>query len=147
MVTGLEAAGVVLALLPLLVNQLENYATGFEKLKLLRRYRRVFSAYALGIGTQPTIFLNNLEKVLEGVVEDEDKIGALINEPQGNLWKDVSLQDRLKAKLGRSHDVFMGNIIALHDLLVTLSDRLGLKISTGFSVCFRYGAASAENSN
>jgi hypothetical protein len=85
MVTGLEAAGVVLALLPLLVNQLENYATGFEKLKLLRRYRRVFSAYALGIGTQQTIFLNNLEKVLEGVVEDEDKIGALINEPQGNL--------------------------------------------------------------
>jgi hypothetical protein len=100
-----------------------------------------------GIATQQTIFLNNLEKVLEGAIDNEDKIRTLINEPQGNIWQGVSLQDNLKAKLGLSYDVFMGNMIALHELLVTLSNRLGLDISKGFGVCFRYGAASAKNTN
>lgn len=49
MVTGVEVAGLALALIPLLVNQLDNYARGFERIRALRRYRRELQSYATGL--------------------------------------------------------------------------------------------------
>ncbi|KAJ0417768.1 hypothetical protein BJY00DRAFT_325327 [Aspergillus carlsbadensis] len=133
MVTGLESVGVALAILPLLVNQLDNYARGAEKIRAWRRPRRILYKYALDIGTQYTIFRNSLVELLDGVIENADKINELINNPEGGLWQDVRLQERLKARLGHSHDVFIGNVLSLNDSLIRLSERLGLDLSNGFN--------------
>ncbi|KAL3484151.1 hypothetical protein BJX62DRAFT_244210 [Aspergillus germanicus] len=133
MVTGLEAVGVALVILPLLVNQLDNYARGAEKVRALRRPRRTLRKYALDIGTQYTVFLNSLEELLDGVIDNADKIRELINNPQGGLWRDASLQERLKARLGRSHEVFMANVLFLNDSLIRLSEKLGVDLSNGFN--------------
>ncbi|KAL2848860.1 hypothetical protein BJY01DRAFT_153054 [Aspergillus pseudoustus] len=132
MVTGIEAISMALAVLPLLVNQLDNYAKGLERTRDWRRVRRTFSKYSLDIGTQHTVFLNNLEDLLDGIVDDEDKFRELIKNPQGALWRDSRLQDKLRARLGRSHDVFMGNMVSLHDCLIKLAKRLGVDLSNCF---------------
>jgi hypothetical protein len=135
MVTGFETVGVALAMLPLLVNQLDNYARGAEKVRAWRRPRRHLRKYALGIGTQRIIFLNNLEELLDGLIDDEDTIRELIDNPQGGLWQGARLQISLKARLGRSHDVFMENMVSLNDGLIRLSEKLGVDLSNGFNVC------------
>ncbi|KAF3401612.1 hypothetical protein F1880_010064 [Penicillium rolfsii] len=124
MVTGVEVAGLTLAVLPLFVNQLDDYIRGIEKVRGMRRYRREYKAYSVGLNTQYVILLNTLEQALEGVVDDEDEISKLITEPRGAGWKEPSLQSRLHLKLGRNYDVFLNNMTGLWELLRQLSERL-----------------------
>ncbi|KAL3488394.1 hypothetical protein BJX62DRAFT_240090 [Aspergillus germanicus] len=88
--SGLEVAGVVLAILPLVVNQLENYVQGLETLKSFRNrtYRRDLQRYLNKTRTHRPQFLNTLEQVLEDAVNDEDEVSELINNPTGPLWGD-----------------------------------------------------------
>lgn len=128
MVTGIEAAGLALAILPLFVNQIDAYVRGIEKIKALRRYKRELKGYSIGLSTQHAILLNTLEQALEGVVDDEDQVAELICNPQGDGWKDPDLQKRLRRKLDRNYEVFMGNMAALAELLEQLSHKLDIGV-------------------
>ncbi|KAF7155950.1 hypothetical protein CNMCM6106_007862 [Aspergillus hiratsukae] len=77
MVTGIEATGVVLALLPLLINQLDNYLQGLETLKSFtaKRYLRELESYLTNLGAQQAIFLNTLGHALKDtLIVDEATI-------------------------------------------------------------------------
>ncbi|KAL4937770.1 hypothetical protein BDV06DRAFT_232360 [Aspergillus oleicola] len=110
--SGIETAGLALALFPLLVNQLDSYARGIEKFKVLRRYKNALADYALELGTQRMIFLNNLEQALDGVVDDDER-------------------KRLQIKLGRNHAYFVENMASLHAMLVNLAKKLDVDITRG----------------
>ncbi|KIX08475.1 uncharacterized protein Z518_03131 [Rhinocladiella mackenziei CBS 650.93] len=129
MVTGVETAGIVLAVLPLVVNQLDAYVQGIEALKgfRTRRYRRQFEEYSTRLGTQHAILLNTLEQSLEGLVDYEDEISELISNPRGPLWKDSCFQKKLVRKLDRNYGAFTRTMTELSTLLETLSKKLGLE--------------------
>ncbi|KAJ5153675.1 uncharacterized protein N7500_009114 [Penicillium coprophilum] len=127
MVTGIEATGVALAILPLLVNQLDNYARGLEKIKGFRRYKWQFEDYSTGLSAQYAILLNTLELSLEGVVDDHDQRSELIRNPMGPGWTEAAFQRRLIEKLGRDYISFTGTANGLCRLLEDLSTRLGLE--------------------
>ncbi|EXJ58705.1 hypothetical protein A1O7_06134 [Cladophialophora yegresii CBS 114405] len=129
MASGIETAGIVLALLPLLVNQLDSYVQGIETLKgfRTRRYRRQFEEWSTRLGTQHAILLNTLEQSLEGLVDYDDDISELINNPRGPLWRDPSFQKSLAQKLGRNYGAFLRTMTELSTLLDTLSSKLRLQ--------------------
>ncbi|KAH8803310.1 hypothetical protein F5884DRAFT_805071 [Xylogone sp. PMI_703] len=129
MVTGIEATGVILAVLPLVVNQVDAYIQGLQTLSTFRtrRYRRVLEGYSTKLGVQKAILLNTLEQVLEGVVEYEDDISELINNPRGDLWKDTAFQEKLSRKLDRNYGPFTNAMAELSTLLEDLSKKLKLE--------------------
>jgi len=127
MVTGIEATGVALAILPLVVNQLDNYARGLEKIKGFRRYKWQLEDFSSGLSAQYAIMLNTLELSLEGVLDDHDQRSDLINNPGGPGWKDAAFQSRLIKKLDRDYIPFNGTVRALCRLLEDLSHKLGLE--------------------
>lgn len=124
----MEAAGVALAILPLIINQLDNYVQGLETIKSFgaKRYRRELESYSSSLGTQQAIFVNTLERALDGVVEYEDGLDELRNNPLGDLWKRKSLQASLHEKLGRDFYPFNQMMVEIATLLEELSRRLGL---------------------
>lgn len=124
----MEAAGVALAILPLVINQLDNYVQGLETIKSFgaKRYRRELESYSSSLGTQQAIFVNTLERALDGVVEYEDGLDELRSNPLGNLWKRQSLQTSLHEKLGRNFHPFNRMMIEVSTLLEELSRKLGL---------------------
>ncbi|KAJ0415838.1 hypothetical protein BJY00DRAFT_292767 [Aspergillus carlsbadensis] len=126
MATGIEAASLALAVLPLLVNQLEAYVRGIEKIKVLRHYRSEFALYSVKLGAQRVMLLDTLEEALKGVVNDNAKVSELLSDPQSQSWHDKCLQDRLRNKLGRSYDPFVGIMTELSELLDRLSERMGI---------------------
>ncbi|KAJ9646305.1 hypothetical protein H2204_000968 [Knufia peltigerae] len=136
MVTGIETVGVVLAILPLVVNQLDAYVQGIETLKGFRnkRYRRQLEEYSTRLGTQHAILLNSLEQALEGVVEYEEEISDLINCPLGSFWKDQAFQRKLRRKLDRNYDVFIRTTTEISRELQFLSAKLGLDSSTSAQI-------------
>lgn len=128
MVTGIEAAGLALATLPLIVNQADNYVQGLETLKTFRsrKYRRNMEGYYNNLSTQRTILENVLERCFQGVVEYEEDISELISNPLGPLWHDPTLQKMLSKKLGRNFDNFIRTVTELAGLLEEFSKKLGL---------------------
>ncbi|KAI1629830.1 hypothetical protein EDD37DRAFT_671581 [Exophiala viscosa] len=135
-VTGVETAGLILAILPLIVNQIDAYVQGIETLKVFRdrKYRRQLEEYATGLGTQNAILLNTLERALEGVVDDEDELSNLIDDPQGPSWKDPKFQAKLRKKLDRNFDAFVRNTTAASTHLQYLSHKLGLESLSSMEV-------------
>ncbi|CAI7580715.1 unnamed protein product [Penicillium viridicatum] len=127
MVTGIEATGVALAILPLVVNQLDNYARGLEKIKAFRRYKWQLEDFSSGLSAQYAMMVNTLEHSLEGVVDDHDQRSDLIKNPRGVGWKDAAFQNRLMQKLDRDYVPFTGTVRALCRLLEDLSHKLGLE--------------------
>jgi hypothetical protein len=126
--SGIEVTGVVLAILPLIVNQLDNYVQGLEALKSFRtrRYRRDLQRYLDRIRTQQALFLNTLEQTLNDALDGEDEISNLIADPTGPLWKDGYIQMSLRKRLGRDYDVFLANMAELSSLLSILCAKLGI---------------------
>lgn len=127
MVTGIEATGVALAILPLVVNQLDNYARGLEKIRAFRRYKWQLEDFSSGLSAQYAMMVNTLEHSLEGVVDDHDQRSDLMKNPRGVGWKDPAFQNRLIQKLDRDYVPFTGTVRALCRLLEDLSHKLGLE--------------------
>lgn len=140
----MEATGVALAILPLLLNQLDDYVQGLQTLKSFRskRYRRTLYEYFSNIGTQHTLFLNTLERILDGVVEYEDDIDELINNPSGGCWQRVELQKKLENKLGRSYAPFMAEMNQLSGLLQDLKAKLSFEDRYSEQVILRFSMVS-----
>lgn len=97
MVTGIETTGVILAVLPLVVNQLANYVRGLQAIKTFRtkRCRRKLESSLTRLGTARAIVWNKLEHLLEDVVYSGDEIRDLISNPRGPSWQDAVFQGRL----------------------------------------------------
>lgn len=131
MAGGIEVLGLTLAILPLIVNQLDGYVRGIEKVRLLRRYKRELAAYSRGLATQRTLLINTLEQALDGIVTDGDELSSLICNPlEGQQrWNDPILQDQLRRRLDRNYNVFVDNVTGLSELLERLSKKLGININ------------------
>lgn len=128
MVTGIETAGIILAILPLVVNQLDAYVQGLERIKgfRMKRYRRELESYLTRLGTQQAIFWNTLEQLLEDVVDSDEEVQDLVGNPVGPSWQGAVFQEKLRKRLGRDHDLYIEMTTMLSGLLQDLSDKLGL---------------------
>lgn len=126
--SGIETAGLVLAILPLLVNQLDNYVQGLQAIKSFRtrKYRAEFESYLTTLETQQVAFLDTLEHALEDVVDHEEEVSDFIYNPRGSLWSDEIFQTKLRKKLGRGYSPFVKTIKELANLLEHLANELGL---------------------
>jgi uncharacterized membrane protein YccC len=134
---GLEIAGVVLAVLPLIINQVDNYAKGLETLRLFRkqRYRREFNSYVIRLSTQQTLLRNTIQRLLEDVVQHENDLARLIMDPEGPMWESEALEKELRSKLDDNYDIFVANMAHLLELLQSLRQKLGLQPYEPSKVC------------
>ncbi|EXJ71687.1 uncharacterized protein A1O5_05495 [Cladophialophora psammophila CBS 110553] len=130
MVVGVETTGIVPAILPLIVNQLDAYVQG-----------RHFEEYSARLGTQHAILRNTLEQSLEGLVDYEDEISELIGNPQGPLWMDPRLQNKLAKKLDRNFGAFSRTMIELSTLLEILSRKLRLESADPLKISWDEGGS------
>ncbi|KAL1846840.1 hypothetical protein Plec18170_008982, partial [Paecilomyces lecythidis] len=125
--TGIEAVGIVLGILPLIINQLDNYVQGVETVRLFqhRRYRRFIERNASILAGEHAILLNTIETLLKHVTSDAE-LRELVANPSGRGWASESLGDKIKGQLGRDYQPFMGVLNETLATLQELSKRLGV---------------------
>ncbi|CAI7578909.1 unnamed protein product [Penicillium bialowiezense] len=125
--SGIEATGIALAILPLLINQLDNYVQGIETLGdfRTRRYRRKLDYYASHLGSQQASFINTLERSLEGIIKFGDGIHGFESDKLKALWEKPNVQSLLEEKLGRNYVPFVQTMNQLSTLLEQLHRKLG----------------------
>ncbi len=129
--SGIEAAGFVLAVFPLLVSALEDYRQGWEILEDWWKIKREYKKCQQNIKLQKLVFEENLEQLLSTLVYDEDELKLLIAEPGGDKWRDAGLEHGLKERLPRSYDIYLEIIGEIKTIMESLKHALGIDM-TGF---------------
>lgn len=98
--SGVEIAGLVLGAFPIVVQLIEGYKEGCQPLTSWLRFRKTFLGLIQGIRYQETRLDNNVRRLLLPLVEEEEELNELLNNPGGDGWKDPKLEEALRCRLG-----------------------------------------------
>ena len=138
--SGIEVAGIALAVFPILVDGMVRFIDGVHTIKWYRRYRARLQDYADILGAQRIWYQDTLEELLMDIVQNEDELEALIAQPTGAIWENPKYRQRLEQRLGRSHEVYMRLSEKMVKALLSMCEELGIdssgKVGTTFcSIC------------
>lgn len=121
-----EAVGLVLGTLPLLISALEHYGDGVRTIQKWRRYERELQSVIRNLKTERVKMQNVCEKLLDGIVP-ASRIDTMVGDPFGELWQEKETQTKLKARLWRSEswDVFEQTVQAMNTAIEKTLEKLG----------------------
>ena len=131
--SGIEVAGIALAVFPIILSGISHFVEGIETIKRWQRYRVRLLSYADVIEAQKVYYLDTLEGLLIDIVDSEDDMTRLMAEPGGVFWQKAVYTQRLKDRLDRSHSVFFRVIKDILQNLSGMCRKLG--VGTGGEVC------------
>ena len=104
--SGIEAAGLILAVFPIVVNSLQHFTEGLETIKSWKRLRRELNKYSRTLETQRIIYLNTIERLFEGIIQSNDELDAFMKDPGGAFSHNTEYEERLSTRLGRSYGIY-----------------------------------------
>jgi hypothetical protein len=126
MITGVETAGLILAVFPILVQGLKAYAQGINTIRLWRSHLRILRQFARDIEGERVVYLNTLEELFIGIASSEEELTQLLDNPGGDLWRQEEYNFKLHARLDHSYDTYVSRLLDLLEALNTLSKKLGI---------------------
>jgi hypothetical protein len=109
--TGVEAAGFVLGVLPLMISAAEHYEDVFRPFNRYRKFAPELELYQQQLGTQKTIFRNECHLLL-ATLTNRQTAKEMLREGKHPSWEDLDLDERFSKQLGDS-GVACKNIIDL----------------------------------
>jgi hypothetical protein len=123
MVSGIEAAGLVLATFPLVIEGFKFYLKGAETIVKWWRHPLLIKRLILSIETEQRKFKNNLELLLMDCVTEGELESTLEN---SNFFGREDIQSSLRERLGPSFEVFSATVADMTKRLEELKVILGL---------------------
>lgn len=127
MITGVETAGLLLAIFPLLVSALEHYQEGFERLSDWWKFRTEFLGLMHAIGRQAILFDENLEELLSPLISSDAEMDTLLRDPTGPFWRRAELEERLRNRLPKSYTSYRNTINDMKATMDVLQKKLGIQ--------------------
>ena len=134
--SGIEAAGIALAIFPILVDGISRFTEGLRSIGYWGRCRVLLEDYAGVIESQKVYYLDTLDELLSDIVGSEDEMAQLMSEPNGPAWKASQHDQQLRQRLGLSYDVYLRTLNNMVDRLQALREKLG--ICPSGKVCFHF---------
>ncbi|OBT86787.1 hypothetical protein VE02_04225 [Pseudogymnoascus sp. 03VT05] len=128
--SGVEAIGLVLGGLPLIISFAEHYKEGFETLVRWKRFRLVFLKFITSLDTQEQIFKMVLEKLLAPLRLEPEEKQRLWTTPDYEGWHRSDVVEALKSRLGDSYDACMDILRTMNEDIVDLQAMMSLKDGT-----------------
>lgn len=127
MITGVETAGLVLAIFPLLVSALEHYEEGFERFSDWWKFRTEFLGLMHAIGRQAILFDENLEELLSPIISSDAEMDTLLRDPTGPFWRRAELEEKLRDRLPKSYPSYRNTIDDMKATMDVLQKKLGIQ--------------------
>ncbi|KAF6802904.1 hypothetical protein CSOJ01_11276 [Colletotrichum sojae] len=124
--SGFEVAGIVLGSIPLIISALEHYNKDIATVGTWRRYKTVLGQLKRNLETELVGFQDVCDKLLLGLVP-KSQIDSMVSERLDPAWLDPGLQDKIKARLHRSFDVFEGRVKDIESAIDEMIEKLDLQ--------------------
>ncbi|TVY19368.1 hypothetical protein LARI1_G003447 [Lachnellula arida] len=125
MATGVEAAGLVLAVLPLFISALEHYKEGLDPIKIFLDYDNQLPIHIHRLSCQHIQYELTLRILLSEITEG-DELAEMIMTPFGNDWKGVGIQQKVKARLRESYGAYERTVKRMEGLLQSLAKKMSI---------------------
>ncbi len=122
--SGLEVAGVALAVVPILLSAAEHYDDVQRPLARLFKFSREVSRYCKRLKTHSTIFREECRLLLGHVVRDEEVI-QMLKASSHPLWKDGVVERGLVELLSTSREACMNTIGMVKKVLEEIEHEVG----------------------
>ncbi|KAK5726019.1 hypothetical protein LTR15_004210 [Elasticomyces elasticus] len=126
--SGIEIVGVVLGVLPLIVQGLQKYSEGVSTTKRLLHPDRELRRLRLRVNAELQIFRNTARLLLVNITTEADVV-ALINNPNASIWNEGELENKLKTTLDSSYKIWREVMENMHEAVDELQSRLGLSLT------------------
>lgn len=124
--SGLEVAGLVLAVIPLFISAFEHYEEGLQPYKRLFHYEQQSRRYRIRLLVQYTTYSQTLRYLLTDLT-DRDKLDDMITRGYGEIWKDQELTTRLQQQLGTVYESVRIVLNQLSDVMEQLAKILDIE--------------------
>ena len=121
--SGIEIAGIALAVFPIAIKGLQHFPEGIESLKVWKHYRHVINDYCRRLEVQHAIYDNTIALLLEGIIQLDEDSHAALQSSKGTL---LQYEDKLRLRLGQSYDVYQSTMEKMVEALTTARDVLKL---------------------
>jgi hypothetical protein len=99
--SGVEALGLVLGIVPLMISAAEHYEDVFRPFKRYRRFAPELDIYRQLLGAQKTIFRNECRLLLASLTGGQ-RASEMLKQKSHASWSDSILDERLSEQLGDS---------------------------------------------
>jgi hypothetical protein len=99
--TGIEAAGLVLGVLPLMISAAEHYEDVVRPFKRYRKFAPELELYQQRLETQKTIFRNECHLLL-ATLTNRQTAKDMLRESKHPSWEDPDLNEKFSRQLGDS---------------------------------------------
>ncbi|KAI7778558.1 hypothetical protein LA080_001979 [Diaporthe eres] len=116
----MEAAGLVLGVIPLAIKALNTY---LDILSTIKNVRRDLEYMIRDLRTEHQILQNTCETLLRGIAPDS-VLDSMIEDPFGPAWSKYN--DEVRLRLWRSADVFQERVAEMRQAAVDLQQKLGV---------------------
>ncbi|KAL1619921.1 hypothetical protein SLS56_009938 [Neofusicoccum ribis] len=127
--SGVELAGLVLAVLPLVISALEDYNDSLDPVKAFVKWENYLPQYIRKLRNQHVHYEQTL-RLLLAPITTEYELADMIAEPHGELWKDPAMAQKLKHKLDESYDAYHQTIKDIERIMKTIAEKLDLERAT-----------------
>lgn len=126
--SGIEIAGLVLAIIPIFISAIEHYEDGLLPYKVwkLTVYRRELARYRTKLRLQYGLYNSALEELLVDVVPEQE-LRAMIAQGFGPTWKNPALEDKLKKRLGSVYGTYLDVMKEMQEVMARIASLLDLQ--------------------
>lgn len=131
--SGIEIAGLVFGVVPIVVEILKSYRTTKERLSTFRRYGEVIQDVQLRYSVAAASFTNDCQLLLKGVVDDARELPEMLKDPQHSAWQDPQLEVRFRSFLDQDYTLLENITTRIRDLLRDTQE--ALKKCEGQTAC------------
>ncbi|KAK7182264.1 hypothetical protein DPSP01_006982 [Paraphaeosphaeria sporulosa] len=122
--SGIEVAGLVFGIVPVVVEILKSYSVAKDRLKSVAHHAQVVYDVQLRYRVAATNFGNDCQLLLRNIIEDPRELSQMIDDPKHCAWEDPALDERLRQFLGRDCEVFERVVVRIRDVLRDTGARL-----------------------
>ena len=124
--SGVEAAGLALAVFPIVIGLLDRYQDGYEKLRDWVLFRREFTRLVNDLHREQILFQQHVESTLRSVTDSEFELMKMMEDPQDLRWKSEVLAQRFRRKLSGSgeYENYMSSMESIYGNLHDMSEKL-----------------------
>jgi hypothetical protein len=123
--SGIEVAGILLGVIPLVISALEHYAEGISTIHKWWRYKRELASLKRILDAEYVRYLNTCEELLSGIVPDAT-LAALLDFPGGPGWQDSEIERKLRSRLRTSFTSYLNTVTDMNDVMEILMSKLEL---------------------
>lgn len=121
--SGLEIAGVALAILPILISAAEHYTTITRPISRFSKFSPEVNRYRTQLNTHSTIFRAECQLLLGHVVRDGEAT-KMLKSSSHPLWQDPDVNGALEKLLGDSKEALINTVSMINSILRTIEQEL-----------------------